>query len=407
MTAKLYAAMFFAIAPVGFAPISLAQSQNGSATLAGLWDATLKTNTAEIPFKFELSGSGPNVAGSFFNGDDKFTSTSGTFENGALALNWDYYGSKLEATLKDGILEGTYSGAGRRRTASAFRAHRASTVTESNSSAPTIAGVWEIPARSSKGESTWRFIVQQSGSQVSAAVLRIDGDTGAFTGSYQGDKFLLSHFDGARSGLMEIKLQADGTLDVLDEGNKVVAIRPAEARAKGLPEPNDPAHHTSVKDPKDGFPFSFPDLSGKVVSNADARFKNKVVLVNITGSWCPNCHDEAPFLASLYKKYKDQGLEIVALSFEEAEQLKNPVRLKAFIKKYGIDYTVLLGGEPGDANSKLTEAVNWNSWPTTFFVGRDGRVRGAHAGFPSNGSGELYRQAKEEFTAQVEHLLGE
>ena len=71
-----------------------------------------------------------------------------------------------------------------------------------------------------------------------------------------------------------------------------------------------------------------------------------MVLVNITGSWCPNCHDEAPFLAELYRKYRSQGLEVVALSFEEGDQLTNPTRLRAFMKEYGIDYTVLLGGSP-------------------------------------------------------------
>lgn len=402
MKFKTFTAILFAIVPV-----ALAQSQPSAQALSGVWDATIKTNNTEIPFKFELSVSGSNVAGSFFNGDDKLTSTSGSFTNGSLVLNWDYYGSKLEAKLSDGILDGTYSGAGRRRNPVAFHARRSSSVTEDHGTAPVIGGVWEIPARSSKGESTWRFIVEQNGSKVSAAVLRIDGDTGAFTGSYQGDKFVLSHFDGARSGLMEIRANTDGTLDVLDEGNKVTAIRPAEARAKGLPAPNDPAHHTSVKDPNEGFPFTFPDLNGKVVSNTDDRFKHKVVLVNITGSWCPNCHDEAPFLASLYKKYRSQGLEIVALSFEEADQLKDPVRLRGFIKKYGIEYTVLLGGEPNEANTKLSEAVNWNSWPTTFFIGRDGHVHAVHAGFPSNGSGELYKQTKEEFTSQVEQLLGQ
>jgi thiol-disulfide isomerase/thioredoxin len=148
-------------------------------------------------------------------------------------------------------------------------------------------------------------------------------------------------------------------------------------------------------------------LNGKTVSNADAKFRGKVVLVNITGSWCPNCHDEAPFLAELYKKYRDQGLEIVALSFEEADQLKDLARLRAFIKRYGIEYTVLVGGEPSEATAKLTQAVNWNSWPTTFFIGRDGLVRGVHAGFPSSASGDLYRQAKDEFTAEVQHLLRE
>jgi thiol-disulfide isomerase/thioredoxin len=160
-----------------------------------------------------------------------------------------------------------------------------------------------------------------------------------------------------------------------------------------------------VKDPTQPFPFSFPDVSGKIVSNTDAKFRGKVVLINISGSWCPNCHDEAPFLVSLYKKYKARGLEVVELSFEEEEQLKNPVRLRAFIKEYGIDYTVLLGGETSTAKEKLTQALNWDAWPTTFFVGRDGLVKAVHAGFPGPGSGELYKRDTEEIVSTVEKLL--
>jgi len=132
-----------------------------------------------------------------------------------------------------------------------------------------------------------------------------------------------------------------------------------------------------------------------------------VVLVVITGSWCPNCHDEAPFLQNVYAKYHDRGLEVVALSFEEADQLQNPTRLRALIKEYGVKYTVLLGGETDSAKTKLTQAVNWDAWPTTFFVGRDGLVRAVHAGFPSPGSGELYKKETEEFIARVEKLLAE
>jgi hypothetical protein len=109
----------------------------------------------------------------------------------------------------------------------------------------------------------------------------------------------------------------------------------------------------------------------------------------------------------LHNKYHAQGLEIVALSFEEAEQFANPVRLKAFIQQNGIEYTVLLGGETGSAKEKLTQALDWDSWPTTFFVGRDGLVKGVHAGFPSSGSGDLYQKEKAEFAATVERLLAE
>jgi thiol-disulfide isomerase/thioredoxin len=162
-----------------------------------------------------------------------------------------------------------------------------------------------------------------------------------------------------------------------------------------------------VKDPSARFRFSFPDLQGRVVSDTDPKFAGKVVLVNISGSWCPNCHDEAPFLTSLYRKYRGKGLEIVTLSFEEADQLANPTRLRAFIETYGLEYTVLLAGEPDQLAEKVPQAVNLNAFPTTFLLGRDGRVRGVHAGFPSPGSGEFYTKAERDITRQVERLLAE
>jgi thiol-disulfide isomerase/thioredoxin len=392
-----------AIALVAVAQFSTAQS------LAGLWDATVKVNDLVVPFRFEISGDKSNISASFFNGDAKFTSSSGTYANGALRLNWDYTASRLEATVHDGVIEGSFYRAGRdSKTVYPFQARRFTPSPLSTEDVPSIAGLWVIPYESEKGEVAWQFIVRQSGPEVTAAILRIDGDTGALQGTYKDGKFILSHYSGARPSVFELRLLADGTLDILQNGKtKLTATRSAQARAKGLPEPSDPSKFTTVKDPTKPFTFALNDLNGKPVTNEDARFQGKVVLINITGSWCPNCHDEAPFLAALYKKYHAQGLEIVALSFEEADQLKDPTRLRAFVKKYGIEYTVLVGGEPADAKDKLTQAVNWVSWPTTFFVARDGLVRGAHAGFPSSGSGELFAKAKEDFEAKVEKLLAE
>jgi thiol-disulfide isomerase/thioredoxin len=221
----------------------------------------------------------------------------------------------------------------------------------------------------------------------------------------------LSHFSGARPGLLEIVPQQDGSLQVTQRSASAVktltAWRPADARAKGLRSPTDPSQHTRVKDPSQPFQFSFPDLNGKLVSNTDPQFKNKVVIVNITGSWCPNCHDEAPFLAELYRKYRAQGLEIVALDFEETEQRKDPSRLHAFINKYGIEYTYLLAGEPSELQAKIPQAENLNAWPTTFFLGRDGKVHAVHAGFAAKASGEYNGELKREVTDTVEHLLAE
>lgn len=379
----------------------------GAQSLNGVWDGTVTVNKLQIPFKFELVSDGHGVKGTFFNGEERFTSTSGEFSGDSLTLTWDYFAATLEARLINGALDGVYA---RKRSAPApFHAVPAAKHSAPSATAPNIDGLWILEGvKSEKGESAWNFIVKQKGAEASAAILRVDGDTGTMSGSYTGGKFVLSHFSGLRPALLEVTAQPDGTLKVVLDGKEfMTALRPAEARAKGLPAPDDPSRVTGIKDSSQPLHFSFRDLNGNLVSENDPRFRGKVVLVNVLGSWCPNCHDEAPFLMEMYRKYRAQGLEIVGLDFEEADQLQNPARLRSFIARYGIDYTVLLCGTTDEAKVKLAQADNWEAWPTTFFVGRDGRVHGAHAGFPSKASGELYTKAKAEFEEKVQQLLAE
>jgi len=382
-----------------------AQAQTGARALAGRWDAVVHANDADVPVPFELVADGPSLKGTFFNGERRITSNPARLEGDALNLKFDQYAATLKLTVKDGALSGEYvrpRGAPYPFTATKAVARAAS------ANAPSIEGTWIVSAKSNKGETAWRFIARQKDSDIEATILRVDGDTGTLTGSYRDGKFVLGHFSGARPLLVEVIPGADGTLTIRQNGKtELTAAREGAAKAASLGTPTDPAHHTSVKDTSEPFRFSFPDLNGKVVSNTDPKFAGKVVLVNISGSWCPNCHDEAPFLASLYKKYRGKGLEIVALSFEEGDQLTNPVRLRSFIENYGIEYTVLVAGEPDQAEEKLPQAVNFNAFPTTFILGRDGKVRGVHAGFPSPGSGEFYSKAEREMTETVEKLLAE
>jgi thiol-disulfide isomerase/thioredoxin len=401
-----------AIVPIAFVALA---GPAGAQSLAGLWDATVVVSagrdagTIEVPFRFEIAGSGSAVKGSFFNGDEKVTSTSGQFANGALTLSFDEYGTKLEATLKDGQLDGQYS-RGTRGAPFPFHAKRFAAAAVGDKKIPSIAGLWnvQVPGKSSKGEDAWQLIVRQSGAEASAAILRIDGDTGALTGTYRDGTFVLSHFSGARPLRLEVIPAADGTLSIVQNRDKpLTALRAEQAKAKGLPQPSDPSRFTSVKDPTEPLRFSFPDLDGRIVSNTDPKFVGKVLIVAIGGSWCPNCHDETPFLVELYKKYRKQGLEIVELSFEEEAQIKNPVRVRAFNKRYGVEYTVLIPGEPKDLNEKMPQGVNLNSFPTTFYVGRDGRVRAAHAGFPGKASGKFHEETKAETTTLLERLLAE
>jgi thiol-disulfide isomerase/thioredoxin len=375
--------------------------------LAGAWDGAVTVSGVDVPFRFEIVERGGEIRGAFFDGDQRIASSRGRFLDNVLTLPFPQYGARVEAALRDGRLEGRYWRGS--RAPFVFKASRAAATPRPSSEAPSIAGLWTIGGvRSSKGETAWRFLVRQTGPDVSAAILRVDGDTGTLSGRWRDGAFVLSHFSGARPLLLEVTPAADGSLKLVQNGKtELVAVRADSDKAKDLGAPTDPTLHTKVKDPSKPFAFSFPGLDGKAVANTDARFAGKVVLVNITGSWCPNCHDEAPFLSNLYRQNRAKGLEVVALAFEEADQLESPTRLRHFIAENGIEYPVLLAGIPDDLSAKLPQAENLNSFPTTFIIGRDGRVRGVHAGFPSKASGSFYTQATHEITEQVERLLAE
>jgi thiol-disulfide isomerase/thioredoxin len=221
----------------------------------------------------------------------------------------------------------------------------------------------------------------------------------------------MSHFAGERPLLFEAKLNADGTLSVtLDRTATYLAARTNEARSKGIPEPPDLSRFTSVTDPTERFHFSGSDLDDKMITDADARFKNKVVVLAIGGTWCPNCHDEAPFLVELYKEFHARGLEIVGLFFENdpALSVARP-RVLSFIRRYAVEFPILVAGtnRDNDAAKKLPQLVNFAVYPTTIFLGRDGRVRSVHAGFASAATGEEHVQLMREERDLIARLLQE
>ena len=135
------------------------KAQTPSTSLAGLWDAAVVVNGLEIPFRFEIAGSGSSITGSFFNGDEKVTSTGGKFENGSLTLNFDHYATQIEAVVLNGRLTGAYN---RATGFYPFYARKFAPPTQFPNEVPQIDGLWTIGnVNSNKGESAWHFIVRQ------------------------------------------------------------------------------------------------------------------------------------------------------------------------------------------------------------------------------------------------------
>ena len=422
-----------------FAPALMSRpaiSQTSASTdIVGTWQGFATRDSQRIPLTLKISGNGNDLKASFLNGPadhpDETPASSVTFDGTHLVASFNYFARKIDATLDNGTLTGTYGAdkpasqplpdkpAARVQAPTPFTVARVTRAVDSAASpdAPNIRGSWEIATKSSKGESAWEFRADPpigKSPVIKTVIQRIDGDTGGLWGTWNGTSYVVSHFNAAGPALYSVSPQPDGTLliksllgAVHGSSTDLIARRPADARKQNLPAPTDPTQQTTVKDPSIPFTFSFPDLSGKTVSNTDPRFRNKVVIVAIGGSWCPNCHDEAPFLASLYKKFQSKGLEIVNIDFEQGDPDTDQPRLRAFIEHYGITYPVLVGGTTDQLAEKIPRGVNLNCWPTSFFLGRDGRVVEVHAGFAGPGNTVGHAALERNITTLIEKLLAE
>jgi thiol-disulfide isomerase/thioredoxin len=135
-----------------------------------------------------------------------------------------------------------------------------------------------------------------------------------------------------------------------------------------------------------------------------------VLVVALAGSWCPNCHDEAAFLAPFYREYRAKGLEIVSLMFEHFGDFdRAAAATERFRQHYGIEYTTLIAGisDKDEAAKKLPMLDRVYAFPTTIIIDRRGRVRKIHTGYSGPATGDHYTQFVDEFKSTIDQLLAE
>ena len=427
---KLFAsslALSLCVLPAAFASSSPLDQPTSNSPVAGIWQGYATVREQQVPITLRISKSGSNLGVEFLNGPadhpDATPASSVTLDGVHLVAAFDYFARILDGTFTDGKLSGTYGPAHptpKSPPPVTFQATRHASEVDPASSPnpPDISGSWEIATKSSKGESAWQFRSDPpSGTSavIKTVIQRVDGDTGGLWGTWNGTSYLVSHFNASGPALYSVTPAPEGTLVLksllanphASANTDLVARRPFEARKANLSAPTDPTQQTTLKDPQAPLAFSFPDLSGKVVSNTDPEFRGKVVIVAVGGSWCPNCHDEAPFLVSLYQQFHAKGLEIVNLDFEQGDPDTDTARLKSFIAHYGISYPVLTAGTTDQLAEKIPQGVNLNCWPTSFFIGRDGLVKEIHAGFAGPGNTVGHEALTHDVTALVEKLLAE
>jgi len=167
-----------------------------------------------------------------------------------------------------------------------------------------------------------------------------------------------------------------------------------------------------LKEGYDKIAFSFKDSDGLMVSLEEERFKGKIVVVQLMGSWCPNCLDETRYLSEYYRNHKNQDVEFVGLAFEYAKTEELAFKaIKRLKEKIGVDYPILLAQYGSSSKEKAQEKLPMLnqvlSYPTTIFIDKKGQVRKIHTGFNGPATGEKFEEFKINFEAFIDELLKE
>jgi thiol-disulfide isomerase/thioredoxin len=381
--------------------------------IAGTWQAVVLNKAGEeVAFVLELRREGDQLIGTLVNGDDRIQSTSGSFDGKELKLGYDFYDGELIATLEGGQLHGSFRRQWRKellvRQLRAWREDRRASADVAAASAD-LSGDWILRVGEGEEQKFWRAAFRQSGTQVTGTIIPPSGDWGTLTGTFENGQLRLSRFDGINAHLFKAQLTGDGKLEgVLDSTRKAIGERAERVDPAILAALPDPFTHTRMKHPSEPFRFSFPDYNGQLVSSADERFRNKALIVTIMGSWCPNCHDEAPVLNELYERYNAKGLEIVGLAFEYTGDVKrDSEQLKVFARRHKVKYPLLLAGTTENIEQQLPQLTNLGIYPTTIFIGRDGLVKKIHVGFEGPATGRLFVKLKEEMQQLAKYLVEE
>ncbi len=275
-----------------------------------------------------------------------------------------------------------------------------------------VSGIWEtVFSQGIEGdEYIAKGIFKQEGQKVTGTFRTTTGDYRYLEGVMDGNTMKLSTFDGAHAFLFMAQV-TDSTMEgTFYSGNHwkepFVAKRNATYE---LPSANE---LTFLKEGYDTIDFTFPNTANEPISLKDERFKDKVVIVQIMGTWCPNCLDESKYYADFYKKNKDKDLEFIALAFEYAkDQTTAFSRIERLQSKVGIEYPILLAQYGTSSKTKAQEKLpmlnHVLSYPTSIFIDKQGKVRKIHTGFNGPATGEKYTAFKTEFENFVAELLNE
>jgi len=378
----------------------------------GWWLAQIHRPDGEnIVFNFEWKKTGTKNTWYIKNATERIKIDDISMEGDSLIVKMPVFESEFHLrTFKDHISGSWVNKAASNTQILPFTATPGNKRFETFSSPATdISGRWSVKY---EGDSLPKTVAEfeQSGNIVTGTFLNPTGDYRYLEGVVRNDSLLLSSFDGSHLFLFKAAINKNIFQGVQYSGasgkKKWRAVKDSSAHV------SEESVKMHLKPGEDRLHFAFKDMDGKMVSIADKRFINKVVIVQLMGSWCPNCMDETEFLSDYYRKNRQRGIEIVALAYEYTTDWKRSVNsLQKFRKRFDIQYPVLITGvtvlDSLRTEKTLPELTPIKFFPSSVIIDKKGLVRKLDTGFNGPATGEHYILFKKEFEAVIDNLLSE
>ncbi len=381
----------------------------------GVWRGAIIRNDGQpVYFNFEVSEKNKQPVLHFINASEKIRVDDIRIEGDSLWFEMPFYESSFKARKEaDGSLKGVWQKRSYSEVVSLpFEAvpgiKKRFPATEGKALS-NISGLWQVVL--SKGDGTTRNAVatfSQKNNQLTGSFVTSTGDYRFLEGIVSGHQLRLSTFDG---GLLYY-FEADIAGDSIVNGTFYMGSSRVDSwRAEKNPNAALPADSVTPSIlSSQPVQFNFKDVEGNLVSLDDPRFDNKVIVLQIMGSWCPNCMDETRFLSEVYDEYRKKGVEIIGLAYELSTDFERSQRsLQRVIERFQVKYPVLITGlsitDDQKTQKSLPQISDIKTYPTTVFLNRQKQVVGVHTGFAGPGTGVFYDEYKKHFRERVEALL--
>ena len=393
-------------------------AQNNNKLPNGLWRAVLeRKDSNNIVFNFESKDSAGKQILYIRNAAERLLVDDIKFLGDSVFITLPFFEAQLRAVI---IGSNELSGLWFKRLADSYQTmpfhafyNQSYRFNVKSSTATTnITGRWAIrfldAAKINEEPAVGEFV--QQGNLVTGTFLTSTGDDRYLEGVMDGDSLVLSGFDGCHAFLFTAKVSDQQ----ITEGQFFSGPTSSQSwigKRNAYAALGDEFTLTKMKPGKSRLSFSFKDLDGKIVSVKDPVFKNKIILVQIMGSWCPNCMDETEFMSKLYEQYHSKGVEIIGLAYERSTDFaRSQKSLRSFQKRFGVKYPILITGvtvsDPMKTEKTLPQLEAIVGFPTTIFINKKGEVEKIHTGFNGPGTGIHYEEQKKEFHDIINGMLG-